>query len=200
MVDTSVVDPVLPKVLGVLAGVIQVVGYCLYYIPLYKGKTKPNIAIWAVWSFGTLIGFLSFRGMTHDWAKSFLPMLCNLSCICIFLYALINKRFDPITALEKKVGIIYIVAALVATQTATYGNLVQQVGTLTSFIPYIISVRKKPELERPLPWLVWSLAYATLLTVCLLKFEHWQELVYPINCMILHGTIGILALKKKTAA
>jgi hypothetical protein len=185
---------------GILAGLLQVTGYVLYYVPLYKGTTRPNISGWALWSFGTLVGLLSYKGMTHDWAKIILPILCNLSCLFIFIYALRKGNYKPFDEREKRVGKIYFLAAVAALFTPTYGNLIQQFGTLVSFWPYIKSVRNGTAIEKPLPWFVWAAAYSTLLVVCLLKFNGWQELVYPINCLVLHGTIGILALQKSHKA
>lgn len=183
--------------LGILAGILQVIGYLAYYVPLYKGESKPNIAVWTLWSFGTLVGFISFKGMSEGWVKSILPMLCNLSCISILLVALYYGRYKPIDGYEKKVGVIYIVAALVAMFTPAYGNLVQQLGTFVSFLPQIRSVRNGKAVERPTPWFIWTAAYTTLLVVCLLDFERWEQLVYPINCLILHGTVGLIARRKE---
>lgn len=183
--------------LGILSGILQVVGYLAYYVPLYKGESKPNIAVWALWSFGTLVGFLSFKGMSDDWAKSILPLLCNLSCISIFLVALYYGRYKPIDQYEKRVGVIYVIAALVAIITPTYGNLVQQLGTFVSFQPLIKSVRERKVIERPQPWFIWTAAYTTLLVVCLLDLEKWEQLVYPINCLLLHGIIGVLSIEKE---
>ncbi len=179
--------------LGVLAGLLQLTGYGLYYFKLFKRGIKPNIASWLLWAGGGVVGFLSYRAMTHDWAKSILPMLCNASCILIFLYALKTKHYKPMIFWEKCAAGVYAIAAIVAFATPSYGNIIQQSGTFVSFIPTYAWVWKNPKAERPLPWVVWSCAYATLLAICILKFVRWQELVYPINSLCLHLGVGVLA-------
>ncbi len=182
--------------LGLLAGLLQIVGYCLYYLKLFQKGIRPNIASWALWASGGFNGFFSYHSMTDDWAKSILPMLCNFSCVLIFLYALKGKNYQPLNAKQRWIAVCYGVAALVAVYSPTDGNLIQQIGTVLSFIPVLEGVQNDPSVEKPKPWFVWSSAYLVLLLVCIIRFKKWQELVYPINCFIWHFTVGLLASRR----
>ena len=47
------------------------------------------------------------------------------------------------------------------------------------------------------PWYIWTIAYSTLAVVVVLRWEKWEDLVYPLIFAILHAIVAILALDSR---
>lgn len=95
--------------------------------------------------------------------------------------------------------------------------LVSNATTIPNFIPIFRSTNKKPEEEHPLPWFVWSIAYALLLYPTWVKgsaevvvpttwwpmtwdVSFWEFIAlmsYPVLNSVLHGLEGVIAYRKK---
>jgi len=84
------------------------------------------------------------------------------------------------------------------TKSDEYTNLLFQIDVILSFIPIIRGTWKNPRCERALPWFVWSCAYVLFGATVLMRYEKWWDLMYPINYLALHLTVGFIA-KYKTA-
>ncbi|MGB4076224.1 MAG: hypothetical protein WBK28_00780 [Minisyncoccia bacterium] len=70
--------------------------------------------------------------------------------------------------------------------------------TITAFIPLLRQAKRDPGGERALPWLVWTLSYATLAIVTYHEVGLWSELmIYPIMNTLLHGSVALLALPER---
>ena len=186
-------------VLAMVSGIIQVVAFVLYNKYILKGKTHPNIASWGIWAFITVLNFTSYGVMSDDWVKSLLPTVSSLMCIVTFLLSLAKGKLSKLGLFDTAALVFGLAASLAwwQLQSATYANLILQVGICIGFIPTLRSVWKTPSNEQPLPWFLWTGAYALMIVVVYLRWRgQYQELVYPVECLIAHGLVGVLALRK----
>lgn len=186
---------------GVFAGVVQVVGYWIYNKDVFTDpQRKPNAASWGLWAFGSLLTSSSYAEVAHDWVKEILPFACVTACTLTFLAFLIKGKLGRPDKRELAILILdlLILVFWVVSESARYANLLLMGSVVISFIPNLRSVWNKPTTENPIPWFVWSFAYALLFVTVILRFEKWWDLAYPVTYFILHIAVGLIA-KFRTA-
>ena len=185
--------------LGVTAGLLQLIGYFYYVKKINIGRVKPNTASWSIWAFGAVLESTSYIFATGDWVKNILPIACALSAVFIFLYCLRYGHFNWPTRFEWSLVVLDCIAILIwwYYSSAVYANLYLVLTAVISFIPIIWHVWKDPMVEDALPWFVWTGAYSVLAVVVLLRWEKWEDLVYPAVFAVLHVIIAVLALDRR---
>lgn len=68
---------------------------------------------------------------------------------------------------------------------------------IISFQPLYQEVQVSPATEKPVPWRIWTIAYAlATLVVCLRRKNQYQDLVYPASMMFAHYRVAILTTRK----
>lgn len=191
--------PVFSITLGVIAGLLQVVGYFFYVKKINIGRVRPNTASWSIWAFGAVLESTSYIFATGDWVKNILPIACALSAVFIFLYCLYYGHFSKITRFEWFLVVLDCIAIFIwwYYSSAVYANLYLVLTAVISFIPIIWHVWKDTMAEDALPWFVWTGAYTLLAVVVFLRWEKWEDLVYPAVFALLHLIIGVLALDRR---
>jgi hypothetical protein len=181
--------------LGITAGLMHVLAFVLYNRQMPKGTSQPNSATWTLWTFLTVLNVSSYAVMSGDWVKSLLPLVSSIACIATFLFSFYKgklSKIDPWDGLALGIGII---SGLVwwYYKSAMYANLILQASVAVSFVPTYRGVWKDPMKERALPWYIWSSAYILSIIVVALRWHNqYQDLVYPVNCLILHAVVGLL--------
>lgn len=185
-------------ILGILAGLLHVLAFVIYKKQISDGTSSPNTATWTLWVFLTLLNCASYFSISMDWVKSILPILSSLACIVTFCSALSNGKFSALEKYDSIALVFGIISALVwyIFQSASWANVILQLGVVVSFIPTYRGLIKDPFKEKSLPWFVWSSAYVLSLIVIILRWQQWQEVVYPIGGFILHFGVGLLAKSK----
>ena len=181
---------------GILSGLFQISGYAVYANMVRKGTIeRPNPASWLIWTFGSTLNFLSFFGMTQgDLAPNILPAACSVSCIIFFAFSLFIGGFEKIKVRDYLLIAvdITIVVFWYQFQSATFANIAFQISTFLSFIPMWRDMKSGEDKEQPLPWLLWTTAYALEAVVIAVGFDHtaWidsvKEAFYPVVCFICH--------------
>lgn len=181
-----------------IVGITHVFGYYLYYLTVKDG-VKPNTTSWSIWTFGSLINLFSYSELTGDWYKNVLPIACSVSCIILYIALFYKGKFRKLNAINYVTILIDIIATLLwfITDSALIGNIALQVSTIISFAPIIREIYDEDENEKPLPWLLWSIAYSLDLVVIFFRWEKWGDVVYPAVCFILHFLVWMLIVQYK---
>jgi len=187
------------EILGISAGIIQVIGYYFYSKQVIKNTSTPNSVSWTLWTFGTVVNLYSFASISHDWVKTFLPTVSTIAFLITYAIALSKGKFSW----PKKIDLISFFVGLFALviwwqyNSAAWSNVILQASVSISFIPTFRGVLKNPNIEKPIPWFLWGSAYVvSFITICLRWNNEPLELVYPINCFFLHSAVGVLSLRK----
>jgi len=188
-------------VLGVAAGVLQLVGYVVYLRQLLARRVQPNAASWGMWAFSALFGCWSYAEMTADWAKCVLPAACCVACMVTFLLCLLVGRLRRVEGWEFAVWGLDAALMLVwfaGGVSAVAANLILQFTTALSFAPILWHVRAAPEAERPQAWLLWSSAYLLQIVVVVFRWQRWEELAYPVVCLVFSLWVAGWAFRRQT--
>ena len=186
-------------VTGVLAGLLQLVGYYIYGKEVFSNHIKPNTASWGIWTFGSILETTSYMYLTNDLIKNLLPIVCSISVVVLFVLCTIRAKFEKLTHWEIVITITDLVALIILSyyQSAMYANFLLIFSSILSFVPIFLHTWKKPESENALPWYVWSLAYFFMSITVLIRWNKWQDFLYPLSFFVLHLIIAFVAVDNK---
>ncbi len=186
--------------LGIAAGLVHLAGYLSYDRIMTRKGRKPNAASWFMWAAGGLTELSIFAGLveveneeaTAELSKEILPALCAV--VAIYIFARIwwrKKRFPELENWDKGMVVFdfSVVALWFIFKNPYVSNLLLALDLIASFIPTIKGVRKNPRYEHPLPWAIWTVGYLILAVVVVQAWETPWELLYPLLCAALHGTV-----------
>jgi len=188
-------------IIGVLIGVTHLFGYWTYYrtSALHK-ETSPNTASWSIWAFGSVVNLLTYSSMSNDWVKDILPAVCSFCCIVVFVCYLRQGKLQKLSLTDILIFSFDIVATTVwlVADSALIGNMACQLGTVISFYPIIRETLKDPKKERPLAWIIWSIAYGLDIVLVIMRWVQWGDVVYPATCLVLHVLMIVISTKRRS--
>jgi len=181
--------------LGVIAGLMHVFAFIIYHRQMLKGFSCPNIATWTLWVFISTLNCISYIVMSESIVKGFLPIASTLALYLVFSASLFKGKFSRLDSSDEIALIIGVFSLFIwwAYRSAVYANLLLQICIIISFIPTYRGIWKDPNKEKAWPWFVWSLAYIIQIIIVFLEWKAWYQLVYPINCLVLHLIVGLLS-------
>lgn len=209
--------------LGVLAGIVQFIGYVLY---IKNENIEPQPTTWFMFAYGTAILTILEVGAAAHWYELILPIVCAVMAIYVsFLCWRRSRAKDPSSFWPKDwwpddvgeqfsfvvdmiitVGYISIVVMVAVFSLNPIYQLYGALGflflsntvTFTAFYPLWNETRKNPTKENWLPWTIWAIAYGLLsISTVLAPREAGDSLLsllfYPVSNAVLHGAVGWLA-------
>lgn len=185
--------------LGITAGLMHVVAFALYNKQMLRGTSIPNAATWTLWTFLTVLNVSSYAVMSGDLVKSILPAASSIACIGTFLFSLYKGKLSRMDKWDGFALAIGLVLGFVWWwyHSAICANLILQLSVAISFVPTYRGVWKNPATEKAFPWYLWSFAYVLSIIVVVLRWQgQYVDLVYPVNCLILHAVVGLLTTRK----
>jgi len=202
---------IIPLYIGLLAGLLQAVGYFLYYHFVVRCERRPNGMSWFMWAYGTFVFFFIEFDIAAPLSVLLLPLICTISALVIAGYSFYKSSYIPpekqdyfvlsidVALLISYLGILALLSRgyILQDQHIMFGGIfliLTSLSTLTSFYPILRTTFESPRDEHPLPWLVWTLAYAFLLYTVLLENIGLMYAVYPILNILMHGAMTLFAL------
>jgi len=190
--------------LGVLIGVTHLLGYWIYYKGSHSKENpiQPEPMSWLIWAFGSFVNLISYGLLAGDLVKDILPLVCSLACVMIFVdqWFQRGKKIEKMTKEGLSMFSLDTGSMLIGflTRSALVTNICCQIGTIASFIPILRATAKDPTKEKPLPWIVWSIAYGLDVILVICRWEKWGDVVYPIVEFILCFIIAVISNRKRT--
>jgi len=197
---------------AVLSGVLQIAAYSVYYAKSRTHRITPNPTSWLMWSYGTLFVLILEFDRDAPLQILLLPAACALSSLAIAFLCWRSGTLRWPELLTDKAALSSDIALTFAYAGAWFllaHELLSPEGreaavililvfttlsTFVTFIPMVHHTWDHPEEEHWLPWVMWTIAYG-LLGVTTLMADHWtpELMLYPINCMLLHGAVAYLS-------
>ena len=180
--------------IGVIAGVLDVVGYASYVRGVARSATIPNTASWCLWLLLSLLNLVSFVAVAGTWERSALPAMGSLACAVAFLLLARRGTLQRLTAHEWWIASIALGSLLVwwLTRSAVAGNVTLLVAVSLSFVPTYLGIMEGRTREHPFPWILWTLAYVFLTLAVRIGHGAVGEYLYPVLGIVLHATPLVL--------
>ncbi len=186
-------------ILTILSSLIFLGFFILYNKNILNGSIKPNIVTWSLFALITLINSLTYISFTHDIFKGALAFTDCFTCIIITSLILFKNQNFKINTSEKVIILLSILSLIIwyILHSAVYANLLLQPAYILAFIPTLKNVWKNPKDESTLVWLMWAVSFILTIMVIIIRWENnWADLINPLIALILHTSVGLLALRK----
>ena len=151
---------------AILAGVVQIFGYLDYLRQSQRENAAPNIAAWGMWAFGAATHLWAYSQVTEGWEQDFLPAICSATCLLVFIFLFLGKKFEretPLSVWEKlvfwgDVGIAALFGANIF--SASFAAVALQLDDTLTYLPTIKDTARKASCEHPRPWVFGTIGYA----------------------------------------
>ncbi|MDD2646904.1 MAG: hypothetical protein PHV78_01075 [Patescibacteria group bacterium] len=187
---------------GLIAGIVAVIAYGLYFRQAVKGSSTPNPSTWAIWVLiGIINSFTYFSLVANDWRQGLVVLTAATFSLITFIYSLFRGRFSRISKIEI---ITFILAVLIGifwrfTANDRMANLFLQAIYVISYIPTISGLARGRAKEGYVAWVVACVAYLlSAITVATNPRADWIALVFPlVNGLLGNGTIAVLTIYKQ---
>ena len=210
---------------GIVAGLLQLLGYILY---IKNEDIDPEPVTWFMFAYGTLILAVLEWDANATFAELILPVVCGILAIYVSYRCWKRAReidpskwwpedwwpedfWDKCSFLgDIAITVAYIFAwvlagaAFLSSDTREVAVLaflfLSNLSTFPSFYPLLHSTWKNPEKEHWAPWTIWAGAYAVLAVVTWSTHNAFFHalMFYPVSNAVMHGLVAILSLRKNS--
>lgn len=176
-----------------ISGILVVMSAIPYALNTWRGKIKPNITSWSLWSVIGLALLLTYRSSGAD-ANVWPAVFGFTNPLIITILALIRKgeKTRP-----NKIEWVCIVICLLSLgmwfilrndqQLVQYALYIAIAADICAAIPTLAFVFKYPEEDRPVPWGMFALAY--ILALFAVQDHTFANYILPIYMFFGSGTI-----------
>jgi len=171
--------------LGLLAGLVQFIGYALYWQLSIKNEIDPNPLTWLMFAYGTALLTVLEWDNSAVWYELVLPTVCSICAIGIALLIWVRSKewWPAVWTISKNtdgaafkwdmiITVAYVIVAYLSMlaffESSTREILVlmflviANLTTFTSFVPILRETYKFPEHEDWRPWALWTISYSLL--------------------------------------
>jgi hypothetical protein len=201
----------LSELLGSVAFILHIAGYAVYTAEVLRAEIRPNVATWFMWLFGSAVEVLTYNAIPGGhWATSALPFGCFLGILAACVATVIKRvrsgsgsvhtpeRSDWVWLSFDVMAAVYWLGG----GSSALANAFAVSTSVFSFIPIWRTTFNDPTSEKPLAWLLWSLAYAAML-LAVITGDGANEVglyTYPVCYLIFHVIVLWLSLRHHTDA
>ena len=184
---------------GIIAAILQVLGYLYYFKFIRSGHIDPNPVTWFMLAYGTALLTVLEWDAEASWAVLALPAACSICTLGVAFWCwqkareLDNTRWWPkdwwpedrndqlsfisdVVITIGYVGCWYLAFSVMLSDEwkllFVLGFLwLANISTIPAMIPLLRETRTHPQKEHSTPWVVWTWAYVFLTATTLLD-EH----------------------------
>lgn len=188
------------NILGIIATVLVFIGYIPYTRDIIRGKTKPHMYSWFLWSFVTFIVFaLQVSGGAGSGA--FVTLAAALCCFAVIVLGFIYKSRVEIVWIDTVFLILAIIALglwLIAKQPVL-STILMTIIDLLAFAPTVRKSWNKPYSETLAFYFLNTFRFG-LAAIALQKYSIVTAL-YPITWLVTNSLFALMiAVRRKQTA
>jgi len=182
-------------IFGSIAGLITLGAHVPYLIDIFKGRTKPHVYTWLIWSLLLSIGLTAQLVKGAGWG-TWSTIGDAVACVAVFIlcfwYGEKNiTRSDKITLGLGLVGIV----AWVLTSDPLWAVIFVVIADAFGFFPTFRKSFNKPHEETPLTYFLVVVGYA--LGFFALESYSLTAALYPAYLILGNGTLWIYLLVRR---
>ncbi len=213
MFEFSQVFPMgMAEFFGTSALIVHLVAYAIYAKEVFHERVRPNVVTWFMWLFGGVVEYATYEAIPgSNWATNALPLACVIGitliavAICVSqIRNYIAKRgynYHSPSALDYAI-VVFDMAAAIYWLLGGDPFLANAFAVGTSFITFIPLWRTtyiNPEGEKPLAWVLWSVAYTFMLLAIMTGPSKNTSALYffPLYYLLLHIVVVGLSIRSQ---
>ena len=182
-------------VLGYLAIVIEIVSYLIYFVGIFRGKTKPHAFTWFVWGTLNIVAFIAVLisgGETGSWVLGVNAFFCFIISAIGFWQKVVQYDLHDWLAL---IGAFIGIFLWWITNNPLYAVILVALSDAVGSIPIFRKAYRAPFEENVAAFAIGVLYYPlAILALGSLTLTTW---LYPAVVLLLDGLLVILILIRR---
>lgn len=177
---------------GTASGVLQILSNVPYIISILKGKTRPNIVSYIIWTTVQLVNIVSIFMAGASWSVIQL-MVMTLNTIFIIVLCLKGYGYKEYTWLDWVcLGIAFVAIGILVFASKPLIALACGISIeVIATIPTLVKTYRHPETELAFAWFI--MVFASILAFISTTRFDFQNLVFPTIYFVQSGLIAGLA-------
>ena len=182
-------------ILGAVAAGVGIVGYAWYLRDVLRGRTKPHIFSWIVWSIFETISFfaqISKGGGAGTWVSA-ASALCSIS-IVIFAFRNSDKQIKPLDVVAFS-GAIVGIALWRLTGNPLTAVILISISDALGFVPTFRKSFHKPHDETLIEYSLSTIKW--ILGILALSSRNLTTALYPASLILTNSVFVIMSLVRR---
>jgi len=171
----------------------------IYLTQIIKNKSTPNPSTWMIWvSINTINTATYFAVVDKNIWIALASLISAVVAVLIFSTSLFKGKFTNLNRIDVVSLVVAIGVGLFwkVSSNAVVSNVALQTVFVISFLPTINGLFIKAARERPVPWVLGTIAYVLQIFIVLLNPVSLWALTFPLVQIIGQGIIALLAFRQ----
>ncbi|MCX6702595.1 MAG: hypothetical protein NTW60_01895 [Candidatus Wolfebacteria bacterium] len=180
------------QIIGIGAGVIQIISIIPYVKDIFKGTTRPNIVSYFLWTVIQVIAIFAQFSAGASWSL-FILIASTFNTSLIFILCLAGYGYKEY-GLTDKICFVLAIITIIVWQITKQPLIVLALAIFADFlasVPTILKAYRDPKSEMVLSWFM-TVVSATIAGFSTTKID-FANLIYPVYAFLTNGTITWLA-------
>lgn len=181
--------------IGILAVIIEIISYIIYFWGIHQGKTKPHAFTWFFWGTANVVAYLAILfsgGEAGTW-------VFGINAICCYLISIIGFRQQHVVYDTydwwSLFGALFGIFLWFLTRNPLYAVILISLSDVISIIPTLRKAYNFPFEENLFSFSIGILYYPlSILALGSLSLTTW---LYPATVIVLDSVLVILILIRR---
>ncbi len=195
-------------IFGLAAGLLHLAGFGLYARRVFRGEIVPHGISWAMRCYGALVHLLIFAEIGMPVAILIQPAVSGLCAVAITVFALLRGSWLGPTRTDRcilatDIGLLLVFLALQRIEPDPGSALLIQsivgitvIRKIVPYLPVLVTVMARPDVERPGAWAIWTLGYGMLFGAAMLSEMGPVYAAYPLAVSAVHLAIWAMVVRR----
>jgi hypothetical protein len=191
----------LAYILTIVASLISIAAYVIYYFDLKKHSIIPSRFSWIIWSLAASLETLTYSYISEDKLKS--VCFVTSSLCCVFITLRMWKSSDRKVPNRAETSLTFCTIALVmwlVLQSPFLAHILLLIAIPVVFVPTYKSALSNFKNENSKAWILWSVSDLLTIIIIVSRLEDARELPYAIVEFVCHFTLVAIVFYKQRLA
>lgn len=184
------------ELIGEVSGILVFLSIFPYAYRVWKKDIIPNPITWFIWSVGGVALLLTYKGVGAD--KNVWPAIAGaFNPVLVFFIAMFHGKRAKITLADTfclvlgitAIGLWFWIEISKNKVYAPYALYIGIVGDACAAVPTFRYIRKEPQDDRPLMWILFAIGYC--LAIFAVDKQGFSNYVLPIYMFIMATIISM---------
>lgn len=182
-------------ILGIAAGLLNMGGNISYFLDTLKGKSRPNVVSWGLWTLIISIAVSAQFAAGASWSVTLLlaTLLGNAAIVVLCFLGFGYAKYDSVSWACLVLALIAILLWII-TSNPIVALIFSAVADFVAAVPTLFKAWHDPFSEEPTAWCIY--AGAAALSLAATTTFNLANALFPIYLFVLDGTVGCIVIMR----
>jgi hypothetical protein len=188
-------------ILTIIAGLITISAYVIYYFDIKKQSIVPSRFSWMIWSLTASLETLTYSYVSDDNLKSVCFVTSSLCCVLITAKIWMSSdRKVPNWAESSLAFCTVSIAIWLLFKSPFFAHILLLLAIPIAFLPTYKNALNNFENENSKAWLLWSISDLLMIVIIVIRLKAFKELPYAVVEFVCHFSVFLIIFYKQNFA